>query len=312
MGSEQGGPIHALSVDVEEWFNATILQETGRVTPPEEVVVRNCRTLMELFAATRSRATWFFLGEVAERYPFLVAEAVAAGHELGVHGFHHHQPAALGRSRFREALRRAKDVVETAGGKKATGYRAVDFGVNESSRWVLDEVLDAGFEYDSSIFPARMSRYGVANACTAPHWQRAPSGRWIFEVPVSVLRLGGLSLPFAGGGYFRLLPLALTRLAAWWVARRRPLVFYLHPCEVEKQSEMGRCPAELSTAERERILSRFAAQHSGRSRGSKKYRKLLSSYPFRPIGEVVDLSRLSVPTTAPEGVQEVAWRADRA
>lgn len=311
MASERPADIHALSVDVEEWLNATVLQETGRITPPGEAVARNCRELLQLFAVTRSRATWFFLGEVAEQHPSVLAEVAAAGHELGVHGFHHHQPAALGRAKFREALHQAKEAVESAGGRTAVGYRAVDFGVNESTQWVLDEVLDAGFAYDSSIFPARMPRYGLAQASPAPHWRRAPSGRWIFEVPVSVLRIGRLGLPFAGGGYFRLLPLGLTRLAAAGVARRRPLVFYLHPCEIEERSELEPMPADLTAAEQERVRARFGAESKGRSRGLAKYKKLLSLYHFRAIGEVFDLGGLHEPTSAPEDTQEVPWRSGR-
>jgi polysaccharide deacetylase family protein (PEP-CTERM system associated) len=310
MGSEARGAAHAMSVDVEEWTNATILQETGRITPPGDVVVRNVDALLEMFAGTGTRATWFFLGEIAERFPFLVARVAEAGHELGVHGFHHHSTAVLGPAGLREALRRAKAAVERAGGRAATGYRAVDFGVNERTLWVLDEVLDAGFAYDSSIFPLRRPRYGLRGSPAEPHWRRAPSGRWIFEVPVSVLRLGRAGLPFAGGGYFRLLPLLATSSAAWLVARRRPLVFYLHPCEIERTSGLGRLPEALTAVEQQRVRSAFARESRGRSGTRAKYEALLSRRTFRSIAEVVGLPGLVAPDE-PSGLQEGTWPTAR-
>lgn len=277
--------IHAMSVDVEDWVNATILQETGKVVPPGDGVVRNSETLLELFASTGTRATWFFLGEVAERFPALVAAVAAAGHELGVHGHHHHGLADLSREEFRIALVRAKAAVESAGGAPATGYRAVDFGVSRATWWALDEVLDAGFLYDSSIFPAWTPRYGMPAAPVGAHWAQTASGRGIFEIPVSVWSLGPLRMPFAGGGWLRRMPFRLNCLLAGRVARERPLVYYIHPCEIERTPELGALPDVLEAQEAAVVRRAFGKQSRGREKGLESYSRLLSERRFTSIVE---------------------------
>lgn len=277
---------HAISVDVEDWMNATILQETGKIYPPGGAVVRNSEILLELFAATGTRATWFFLGEVAERFPALVAKVAAAGHELGVHGFHHHGVASFSPTEYGKSIRRAKSIIEDAGGQPTTGHRAVDFGIGKATWWALDEVLDAGFLYDASVFPAWTPRYGMAMAPLGPHWVTARSGRRIYEIPTSVCSIAGLRIPFAGGGWFRTMPLAVNQLLAQHASRRGPLVYYLHPCEVEKDPRLDFFPEGLAPDEIRLLRSSFRSASRGRTRGLEKYQTVLWAARFSPIIEV--------------------------
>jgi polysaccharide deacetylase family protein (PEP-CTERM system associated) len=57
----------------------------------------------------------------------------------------------------------------------------------------------------------------------------------VLEIPISTLRVGTRNLPIGGGGYFRLLPYALSRLAIerFHSAEDRPAVFYCHPWEID-------------------------------------------------------------------------------
>ena len=207
---------------MEDWASATILQETGRVVEPEATVVRQADALLKLMQDAGARATWFFLGEVAEKFPGLVRRVVEAGHELGVHGFHHHRVSTLGPGRFLDSVQRAKQVVEAAGGCEAPGFRAVDFSIGVGTEWALDELLDAGFLWDASVFPMTLPRYGVSGAPLLPHWARTPLGRRIFRVPVTVFSIGRIRVPFAGGGYFRHLPYAAISAMSRHTLRRRP------------------------------------------------------------------------------------------
>jgi polysaccharide deacetylase family protein (PEP-CTERM system associated) len=296
MTSRDNKHIHAMSVDVEDWLNATILQETGKVYPPGDAVLRNSETLLSLFKEYGSHATWFFLGEVAEAFPGLVRQVAAAGHELGVHGFHHHQVGALTPEEFKAALTRAKNAIEQTAGVAVSGYRAVDFSINHETRWTLDILLEVGFKYDASLFPMRLPRYGVADAPTIPHWVQTAGGGWIYEIPVTVCEFSGFRLPFAGGGYFRMLPYWLTSLLMKWEARRRQVVFYLHPCEVEEEHSLGSLPANLSLDEVRLITRRFTAETRGRKNGLKKLRRLLASHRFGPIAEVFQIHELVPPS----------------
>ena len=286
---------HAMSVDVEDWFNATILQETGKIYPPGDAVMRNSLNLLEIFAQHDIQATWFFLGEVAEAFPDLVRRVADAGHELGVHGFHHHQIRALTPENFRDSILRAKHAVEEAGGRQVLGYRAVDFSIDTATWWALDILLDAGFAYDSSIFPMRLPRYGIAGAQTGPHWIKTLEGRWIYEIPVTVCEMLGLRLPFAGGGYFRLLPYGLLSLMMKWSARKRQVVFYMHPCEIEEGSAVPTAPEDITSPELQLINRRFISEKRGRKKGRKKLDCLLARYSFCSIADAFCVKNLVCP-----------------
>jgi polysaccharide deacetylase family protein (PEP-CTERM system associated) len=289
-----------MSVDVEDWLNATILQETGKIYPPGEAVVKNSERLLALFEAHGTQTTWFFLGEVAESFPELVRRVAAAGHEIGVHGFHHHQVSSLTPEAFKKAVTRAKDALEQTAGVAVMGYRAVDFGINRETQWAFDILLEAGFRYDASLFPMRMPRYGVADAPTEPHWIRTVGGGWIYEIPVTVCQLPGLRLPFAGGGYFRLFPYWLTSLLMQWQAKRKQVVFYLHPCEIEEEYSLDFLPNGLSFEEVNKIRRRFRMETRGRHNGWPKIGRLLDSYRFGSIVEAFHIHKLIPPSEASE------------
>jgi len=285
-----------MSVDVEDWLNATILQETGKVYPPGDAVLRNSETLLSLFKEYGSHATWFFLGEVAEAFPGLARQVAAAGHEIGVHGFHHHQVGALTPEEFKKSIAQAKDAIEQTAGVAVSGYRAVDFSINHETRWALDILLEVGFKYDASLFPMRLPRYGVADAPLDPHWVRTEGGGWIYEIPVTVCKFPGVRLPFAGGGYFRMLPYWLTHLLMQWEAKRKQVVFYIHPCEVEEDYCLGTLPADLGSHEVKQIRRRFMAETRGRRNGLKKLQRLLGSHRFGSIAEAFRVHELVPPS----------------
>ena len=228
--------VNAMSVDVEDYFHASAFDRiVSRQSWAERDsrVVRNTEVLLECFEQAGVRATFFILGWVAERFPQLVRDIAAAGHELASHGFQHQLIYLLTPEQFREDVRRAKATIEDAGGSVVRGYRAPSFSIVQASLWALDVLIDEGHTYDASIFPIHHDRYGIADAPRHAHRIDRSSGS-IAEVPGSTVRLAGQNLPIAGGGYFRLLPYAWTR---WGMARLNkagePAVFYIHPWEVD-------------------------------------------------------------------------------
>jgi polysaccharide deacetylase family protein (PEP-CTERM system associated) len=280
--------LDALSVDVEDWHNATILQCTGKVFPPGEAVVRNSERLLEIFGESGAKATWFFLGEVAEAFPDLVRRVTGAGHEAGVHGFHHHAAGALGREAYRESIRRAKAAVEEASGREVIGYRAVDFSIGPETLWAFDVLHEAGFRYDSSLFPFAGPRYGSGKTPLGPHWITTPRGKRIYEIPVGVGTFLGLRLPACGGGYFRLFPFAYTRFLVRSIHRRGyGAVFYLHPAEIESPAPLAPLPEGLSAEEIRLIEQSHRSQVKNRRRVEPKVRALLSAYRFTTISEAL-------------------------
>lgn len=228
---------NAFTVDVEDYFQvqafASVVDRSrwGDFTPRVEA---NTQRLLDLLRERGIRGTFFVLGWVAERFPGLVRSIAEAGHEVASHGMSHRLIYEQTPEVFREETRRAKGLLESHVQRPVHGYRAATYSITARSLWALDIIAEEGFRYDSSIFPMHHDNYGIPDAPTEPYTLTTPSGAQLAEFPISVLRWHGLTIPVAGGGYFRLFPYALTRWALRRINEERgPFVFYLHPWEVD-------------------------------------------------------------------------------
>ncbi|HEU5192069.1 MAG TPA: XrtA system polysaccharide deacetylase [Methylomirabilota bacterium] len=271
---------NALTFDVEEYFHA---EAFARVLRPEEWptlesrVTRSTERLLDILDRERVRATFFVLGWVAERHPGLVREIASLGHEIACHGYGHRMIQHLSRPDFERDVTRAKRALEDAVGRPVLGYRAPTFSIMRATLWSLDVLIEAGFRYDSSIFPVVHDRYGIPDAPRFPHRRKAPSGGEITEFPMSTMTVLGRRLPVAGGGYFRLFPYRVTRRA---IARineeRQPAMVYLHPWEFDP--DQPRLPVGPLT--RFRHLVNVGKTES-------RLRRLLGEVSFAPASEVL-------------------------
>lgn len=256
-------PTGVVSVDVEDYFHAEsfadIVDRSRWDSYTSRVEGNTCR-LLELLAKLDVHATFFVLGWVAERFPKLVREITAGGHELGCHSYWHRLIYKLDPAEFREDTRRAKDVIEQTAGQPVRGYRAPTYSVIDGSLWALEILSELGFSYDSSIFPIHHDRYGIPDAPRAPFRFQTASGS-MTEFPITTFRVAGHNLPVGGGGYLRLLPRIYTRLGLQRVQREGlPVVIYIHPWEIDP--EQPRLAGRLSSRLRHytnlsRTLDRF-------------------------------------------------------
>jgi polysaccharide deacetylase family protein (PEP-CTERM system associated) len=248
--AERPSIINAMTVDVEDYFQVSAFESVvsrDRWGDYESRVAANTDRLLALFAEFGVHATFFVLGWVAEREPALVRRVAEAGHEIASHGYAHRLVYHQQPEEFREDIRRSKALIEAAAGQPVNGYRAPSFSITPRSLWALDVLAEEGFLYDASIFPIRHDRYGIPSAPRFPHlvdgvYGERRFGSGLLEIPAATVRIGGVNLAIAGGGYFRLLPYAWTR---WGIAKvnhdeRRPVVFYLHPWELDpNQPRLG-------------------------------------------------------------------------
>jgi polysaccharide deacetylase family protein (PEP-CTERM system associated) len=230
--------INAFSVDVEDYFQvAALAPAIARSTweQRESRVERNTDLLLDLLAESGIRGTFFVLGWIAERYPALIRRIAAANHEIASHGFSHRLIYTQSPAEFREETIRSKGLLEDLVGTAVVGYRAASFSITKRSLWALDVLIDAGFQYDSSVFPIVHDRYGIPGAAADPGPISAPSGRTLLEFPMSAATFYGVKVPVSGGGYFRLLPYWVTRAGLRQINElyQRPFIFYLHPWEID-------------------------------------------------------------------------------
>ena len=229
-------PQSIFSIDVEDWFN---LSGTGLEPPPaqwdrlESRVERNLRGLFDLLATGGATATCFFIGYFGKRFPHLVREAVAAGHEIASHSCFHKLVYAMSPAEFYQDALDSRKLLEDISGRPVGGFRAPAFSVTERTPWFFDKLAEAGYRYDSSVFPARHQTGGLPASRLEPHSVKTSVGT-VTEFPITVVRTFGGPICFFGGGYLRLFPYRLTRaMGRQALDEGRPIVFYIHPREID-------------------------------------------------------------------------------
>lgn len=264
--------LHALTIDVEDWPQSSLDHDL----PITERAVHNTRTMLEIFRRHQTHGTFFILGLLAEKFPDLVREIAADGHEIGSHGYSHKAVFQIGPDAFRDEIKRSVGQLEDITGQPVRGYRAPDFSVTEQSLWALDILAEEGLEYDSSIFPVRMRRYGIDDV--PRHMYRLDNG--LIEIPMSTVVMGGRRWPVAGGGYLRLLPWALTRQAIRRLESEQiPTIVYLHPYEVD--------PAEFREIDHPVSIKTRLTQGLNRRHIAGRLDRMLSQFRFGSVAQVL-------------------------
>ena len=265
------------SVDVEDWFHildvpsAPAISEWGGLPSRVE---KNFRKLLDIFSEHSVQVTCFVLAWVAERFPHLVKEAAARGHEIASHGYGHRLVYQQSRDEFCEDVRHARLLLEDVAGAPVLGYRAPGFSTTTDTPWFFDALVEAGYQYDSSVFPAPRGHGGIREARRDPY---VIEGEGLLEVPITVADLMGRPMCFFGGGYLRLYPYWLIRQKAQQVlAEGRPVVFYIHPREIDPKHP--RLP--MSTSRRFKSYVNLDTTEA-------KIRRVLQDFPVTTFQNVI-------------------------
>jgi polysaccharide deacetylase family protein (PEP-CTERM system associated) len=229
-------PIGALTVDVEDWYHildtpaAPSVEQWGSL---ESRVEQNMERLLDLLRGQNVRATLFWLGWVAERHRDLLRKCVQEGHEIASHGYAHVLAHQAGPKNFREDIRRGKMVLEDIIGHAVKGFRAPGFSIMDDTLWAFDEIREAGYTYDSSVFPLSHGHGGMQNSPLGCYTIKTTAGDLI-EFPMSAVEILGQRINMFGGGYLRLFPWTLIR---WGIGKvhnaGHPVIVYVHPREID-------------------------------------------------------------------------------
>ncbi|NCP40541.1 MAG: DUF3473 domain-containing protein [Rhodoferax sp.] len=227
---------NAMTIDVEDYFQVSAFAPyiaRSEWDTRECRVERNIDRILELLARHRTRATFFTLGWIAERYPDMVKQIVAQGHELASHGYGHQRASDQTPDVFFADISRAKKLLEDLSGQSVQGYRAPSFSIGHANLWAYDSLQRAGYSYSSSIYPIAHDHYGMPDAPRFAHMVRPG----LLEIPITTVRLFERNFPSSGGGYFRLLPYPVSR---WLIHRvntrdQQSGIFYFHPWEIDPE-----------------------------------------------------------------------------
>jgi polysaccharide deacetylase family protein (PEP-CTERM system associated) len=226
----------SLSIDWEDFGQLLGRDYCGTVTPPLKNIDRQTDIILELLDNTGKKATFFILGMLAQYRPDLVKKIAAEGHEIGLHGQHHINMRSLS---YKDAFNDIKDsfnLVTDIIGEPVFGYRAPYFSIDETNMFLLEILSELGLLYDSSIFPIKLKRYGIAGFSTEDTLYKLPNGKEIVELPLTVAAWRNRKLPVAGGGYMRAFPsLIVDRIFRDLDHAGKNVMLYMHPYEFDTE-----------------------------------------------------------------------------
>lgn len=278
--------IHAMTIDVEDYwsiFSRDWLKKPS--AEPTDAVVKNTQWFLEIFAGHETNATFFILGEVARKFPALIKEIHKGGHEIGVHGFSHKQVFKLSPKEFKQEVGDCKKMLEDLISGQVYGHRAPAFSIMPDTKWALDVLCEAGFQYDSSIFPISGRRYGWPGFPKETCVVKTKHGE-IIEAPLTALTVFGKSLPVAGGGYLRHFPYFLNRMAIRKIQHNRPVIVYMHPYEIEMTNSLLDM-TRLDRKEKKRLARMHEVQLRNRHTMRNKIIQLLRDFKFSTLNNII-------------------------
>lgn len=284
--------INALTFDVEDWRQLVRWKMTGENLAPGRDVVTDTEGILDELDRAGVRATFFVLDNVAAAWPALVRRIAEAGHEVGSHGLSHRLVYTQTPAEFRAETRDAKARLEELLGAPVHGYRAAEFSVTRASWWALEVLAEAGFSYDSSVYPFAGRRYGVPGFPLAPTTVQTPAGP-IAELPMTVLERGGRRYPAGGGGWLRFFPYAWHHAAlAQNNAAGRPGVVYLHPYELARRP-LALEGVRLPPGRRLKLLRYSWVHNRFRPQVRSRFHRLLGEFRFAPMIDLLTRSPIS-------------------
>ena len=239
--------LNALTVDVEEWFHVCgvpSLEPWVWDRLPSRVELTT-RLILDLCDRTDTRATFFVLGWIAERWPHLVAEIRSAGHQIGSHGHAHARAYDLGERGFAEDLRASITAIAAAGPRPAC-FRAPEWSINGRSLWALEALAREGMTVDASMAPVRI--VGDVRFPRTPHVRTTAAGS-LTEVPPLVTDRFGQVMPIGWGWALRSsAPSAVLRTIEKTNQAGAPAVLTVHPWEIDPDPPRVALPLRLRFA----------------------------------------------------------------
>lgn len=226
--------INAFTVDVEDYFQVSAFSPYIKRVDwdlRECRIEKNIDKILQILDTSGTKATFFTLGWIAERYPQMVRKIVQEGHELASHGYGHERASDLSEQAFLCDVQSSKNLLEDIASIEVKGYRAPSFSIGKDNLWAFDCLLTAGYKYSSSVYPIQHDHYGMPDSPRFSYSVRDG----LIEIPITTMRLYGKNFPSSGGGYFRLLPYSLSRLMIGRVITndKQAAIFYFHPWEID-------------------------------------------------------------------------------
>jgi len=262
--------MNILTIDVEDWFHILDNKSTKTVkewSKYEPRVHKNMERIFNILDKVNTKATFFVLGWIAEKYPNVVKEINNRGYEIGSHTTYHQLVYEQNKNEFFNDVNRSIKTIEDITGEKVKMFRAPGFSITEKNKWAFKILYELGIEFDSSIFPASRAHGGFPSYGSAKPSILRYNGVALKEFPINTYNIMGQSLIYSGGGYFRLTPYKLIKK---WTNNANYVMAYIHPRDLDPNQPVIK---ELS------IFRKFKS-YVGLQSAESKLEKWLADFDF--------------------------------
>jgi polysaccharide deacetylase family protein (PEP-CTERM system associated) len=198
-----------LTFDIEEWFHILDNESTKNLyqwSSFQSRIHSNMETIFKILDETDTKASFFVLGWIAEKYPEVVKEIKNRGFEIGSHTHLHQLAYNQSRNEFTKDVERSIKVLQDLTGDNIRMFRAPGFSITEKNVWAFEVLHELGIEIDSSVFPAGRAHGGLKSYGHAEPNLLEYNGVTLKEFPINTYSFINMDLVYSGGGYFRALP----------------------------------------------------------------------------------------------------------
>ena len=230
--------MNILTFDIEEWFhildNASTKTEKNWVNY-ESRIHQNMERIFDVLETTNTKASFFVLGWIAEKYPELIREISDKGYEIGSHTTMHQLVYQQDKNQFKTDVERSIKSLEDISGEKVKMFRAPGFSITEKNKWAFEVLCELGIEIDSSIFPAQRAHGGLPNYGASEPSILQYNGVQLKEFPINIKTILSKDIIYSGGGYFRLIPYYLLKK---WTIEDNYIMSYFHPRDFDPSQPM--------------------------------------------------------------------------
>lgn len=263
-----------LTFDIEDWFHIldhpTTKDVAGWSNFPSRIDMGVDR-ILSMLDDHNTKATFFCLGWVGEKFPHIVKRIANSGHQIGSHSFAHQLVYQQSANEFKSDLKKSVDTLQQIIGQKVNSYRAPGFSITRESAWALECLIEQGIETDCSVFAANRGHGGVPQLENATQPFILNSNMGVLKCfPMNAIQIFGRKFVFSGGGYFRILPFSANYLA---FSSSRYVMTYFHPRDFDPGQPRLR---DLS-------YYRTFKSYVGLKTSERRLRKILGAFRFQTV-----------------------------
>lgn len=269
-----------ITFDIEDWFHLLDNPLTNQVETWAQFESRidyGVGIILDIMDRYNLKGTFFCLGWIAEKYPYIIKKINDCGHHIGTHSYYHQLVYSQTENEFRSDLSSSIKILSDLTGKEINAYRAPGFSIKKHTLWAFDILFEEGILYDCSIFPANRAHGGIPQfKSDQPCKIITKRGYEIIEFPINTASLFGNKFVFSGGGYFRLLPISVLR---YLFNKKDYVMTYFHPRDFDYEQPM---------APGLNLIRKFKSYY-GLKQSSEKLSDILKRYNFQNVSNSISL-----------------------